>query len=101
MGRNCNLKVLLILFFEHEGMVYYEYVPQVKTMNCDYYIGVLQCFRDAVKQKWLHYRQGDHDWHLHCDNACPHTVHKIQHFLMKDAMIFVPRPPYSCNYTSD
>ncbi len=59
MVRNSNLKVPLILFFESKEVVYYEYVLRGKTGNSDYYLGVLQHLRDAVRWKRPHYWQGD------------------------------------------
>ena len=74
-----NVKVMLTVFSEHEGVVHHEYAPPGQTITKDYYIEVLHRLRDAVRRK----RQqllASGDWHLHHDNAPAHSSSLVQTF---------------------
>jgi len=89
-----NIKVMLTVFFDHEGVVYHEYAPPGQTITKDYYIEVLRRLRDAVRRK----RQqlwASGDWHVHHDNAPAHSSALVQTFLVKHRITQVCRPPYS------
>ena len=45
------VKVMLTVFFDHEGVVHHEYAPPGQTITKDYYIEVLRQLRDAVRRK--------------------------------------------------
>jgi len=89
-----KVKVMLIVFFDMEGIVHYEYVPQGQTVNQQFYLQVLKCLRLAVShkrpQKWV-----VGAWALHHDNAPAHTAHSIQVFLASHGIPVVQQPPYS------
>ncbi|XP_042211468.1 protein GVQW3-like, partial [Homarus americanus] len=42
-----NVKAMLTVFFEHEGVVHYEYAPPGQTITKEYYIEVLHRLRNA------------------------------------------------------
>jgi hypothetical protein len=46
-----NVKTMLIAFFDAEGLVHHEFLPQWHTMNQTVNITVLQRLRDAVRRK--------------------------------------------------
>jgi len=46
-----KVKVMLIIFFDMEGIVHYEYVPQGQTVNQQFYLQVLTRLRLAVSRK--------------------------------------------------
>jgi hypothetical protein len=50
-----NVKTMLIAFFDAEGLVHHEFLPQRQTMNQTVYITVLQRLRGAVRRKRLTY----------------------------------------------
>ena len=87
-------KVLLTAFFDHRGVVHYEYAPQGQTVTKEYYLEVLRRLRDAVRRKrpdmWA-----TGNWKLHHDNAPAHASHLIQNFLAKHGIEQVQHPPYS------
>jgi len=73
---------MLLTFFDSEGIVHHEYAPDGQTINKEFYMEVLRCLRESVRQK----RPGkwrDGDWILHHDNAPAHTSHPVQQFLSK------------------
>ena len=76
-------KVVLIAFFDYQGMIYQQIVPRTKpktTVNADYYIGVLKKLREHIHKKRSEIEK---NWILHNDNAKPHTATKTKDFLAK------------------
>ena len=46
-----HVKVMLTVFFYSEGVVHYEFLPQGRTVNTEYYLEVMQPLRQAVRKK--------------------------------------------------
>ena len=44
-----HFKSMLIIFFDREGVVHYEFASRVQTINKEYYVEVLKRLRDAVR----------------------------------------------------
>ena len=89
-----KVKVMLIVFFDMEGIVDYEYVPQGQTVNQQFYLQVLKRLRLAVSRKRPQKRAAG-GWALHHDNAPAHKAHSIQEFLASHGNTVVQQPPYS------
>ena len=90
-----NVKVMLIVFFfDHEGVVHHEYAPPGQTITKDYYIEVPRQLRDAVRRK-RQQLSASGDWHLHHDNAPAHSSALVQTSLVKHRITQVCQPPYS------
>jgi len=64
-------KVMLIAFFDIDGVVHHEFVPPGQTVNSHFYVQVLQMLRDAVRRKRRDKWQGE--WFLHHGKASSHT----------------------------
>ena len=47
-----KVKVMLIVFFDMEGIVHYEHIPQGQNVNQLLYLQVLKRLRLAVSRKW-------------------------------------------------
>ena len=83
-GRQVRSKtnVMLLAFFDSEGIVHHEYTPDGQAINKEFYLEVLQCLCESVHrkrpEKWW-----DGDWILHHDNTPAHTSHLVQQFLVK------------------
>jgi hypothetical protein len=45
-----HIKVMLTVFFDFEGVVHYEFLPQGRTVSKEYYLEVMQCLREAGKK---------------------------------------------------
>lgn len=89
-----KVKVMLLVFFDAEGLVHHEYLPEGTTVNQTYYIEVLKRVRDAIRRKRPEmWRSGD--WFLHHDNAPAHSAIKTREFLAKHSITVLPHPPYS------
>ena len=75
-------KVMLLAFFDSEGIVHHEYAPDGQTINKEFYVEVLRRLPESVRrkrpEKWR-----DCDWILHHDKAPAHTSHLLQQFLAK------------------
>ena len=89
-----NVKTMLISFFDANGIVHSEFVPNGDTVNQAFYVQVLKCLRDAVRQKRPELWQSE-EWWLHHDNAPAHKAMSVQQFLTKNSMTQLLHPPYS------
>jgi len=79
-----HFKVMLTVFFDSEGVVHYEFLPQGRTVNKKYYLEVMQRLREAVRKKrpvaWRENR-----WMLQHNNAPSHSSFFVRDFLAKHA----------------
>ena len=83
---------MLICFFDREGILHTEFVPQGHTVNQVYYREVLERLRERV----VRVRPSIADnWTLHHDNAPCHTTISVIEFLAKNGIAVIPQPPYS------
>jgi hypothetical protein len=81
-------------FFDHWGIVLYEFPPECQTTNQYFYPAVLRRHQDAVWRKWPEmWTVGS--WLLHHDNALAHTALSIRQFLAKHSIGTLPQHPYS------
>ena len=89
-----HVKLMLTVFFDSEGVVHYEFLPQGRTVNKDYYLEVIQRLREEVRKKipdaWR-----ENEWMLQHDNAPSHSSFLVRDFLAKHATTVLPQPPYS------
>jgi len=81
-------KVMLIAFLDIDDVIHHEFVPPGQTVNCHFYVQVLQRLRDAVRRKKRDKWQGE--WSLHRDNAPSHTSLVVQQFLARNAFLSSP-----------
>ena len=82
-----KIKIILICFFDSQGVVHKEFVPQGQTFNKQYYREVLE----RLIKRVLRVRPEIADtWMLHHDNAP-----SVNEFLAKKSISVVPQPPYS------
>jgi len=87
-------KVMRTVFFYSEGVVHYEFLPQGRTVNKEYYLEVLQRLREAVRKRrpdaWRQNR-----WKLQHDNEPSHSSFLVRDLLAKHVTTVLPQPPYS------
>jgi len=80
---------MLICFFDSEGIVHTEFVPQGQTVNQFYYREILERLRKRV----VRVRPSIADnWMFHHDNAPCHTAISVIEFLAEKGIPFVPQP---------
>ena len=50
--QSCSkIKVILTVFFDYRGVVYYEILPTDQTVNKEYYLSVMRHLREAIRKK--------------------------------------------------
>lgn len=89
-----KLKAMLIVFFDIQGVLMIEWVPEGKTVNQQYYKEVLIKLRERVRKKrpdaWKNC-----SWILHQDNAPAHNALSVKQFLAEKCIPVLEHPPYS------
>jgi len=79
--KRVNIKVVMIVFFDLDGIVRAEFVPRNTTVNSEYYRGLLERLRNDARrkqpEKWAN------GFILHHDNAPCHTSLLVWQFLSK------------------
>ena len=89
-----KVKLMLTVFFGHEGVVHDNYAADSETVNRENYVEILRRLRDAVRRKRpAAWKQGD--WQLHHVNARAQSSDLLQNFLAKLQIPLVPQPLYS------
>ena len=89
-----HVKSMLIIFFDYEGVVHYEFASRSQTINKEYYVEVLKRLRDAVRRKRRRFWSSG-DWLLYHNNAPAHSSDLVQQFLAKHKIVQLRQPPYS------
>jgi len=88
-----NIKMMMIVFFDLDGIVQAEFLPRKTTVNFEYYKGLLEHLRnDAHKKRPEKWADG---FILHRDNALCHTSLLVRKFLSDKNITVCSHPPYS------
>jgi hypothetical protein len=83
------------LFFDHKGIVHFEFLEQGRTVNQHCYLEILAGLRGAV-----HRRRPElwpHAWILHHDSASAHDALADREVLAKKSIMKLDHPPYLPN----
>ena len=81
---------MLTCFFDSQGIVHTEFVPQGQTVNQFYYREILERLRTRV----VRLRPSiANNWMLHHDNTPCHMSISVIEFLPKKGIPVVPQPP--------
>ena len=96
-----TIKVIMIVFFDLDGILRAEFVPRNTTVNSEYYKELLECLRNDLCRKWP--EKWANSFILHHDNTPCHTSFLVQQFLSNKNITVCPYPPYSldlapCNF---
>jgi len=96
-----QVKTMLVCFFDHKGIVQYEFIAQGQTVSQQCYLEVLTNLRDYVRRKRPGVRPDK--WSLHHDNAPAHDALRFRNFMAKNPVTKMDHPPYSldlapCNF---
>lgn len=84
-------KVMVTVFWDSLGILYYELLPANTTITAEYYCKLLQKVKDACIKLG---RTRDKVYLLH-DNARPHVAKKTKEQLESLGWEMLPHPPYS------
>lgn len=87
-------KVMLCVWWDFKGVIYYELLPQNQTINSDVYCCQLDNLNQEIKEKRpeLANRKGVL---LHQDNARPHVSSTTRRKIYELGWDVLPHPPYS------
>ncbi|CAK9827264.1 Histone-lysine N-methyltransferase SETMAR [Anthophora retusa] len=87
-------KVMLSVWWDFKGVVFFELLPRNQTINSDVYCRQLDSLKESIKQKRpeLVNRNGVV---FHHDNARPHTSLVTRQKLIELGWDVLPHPPYS------
>jgi histone-lysine N-methyltransferase SETMAR len=88
-----QFKAMLVCFFDHKGIVHYEFNAQGQTVNQQCCLEVLTRLRESVLGKNPEFWPDK--WILHHDNAPAHDALRVREFLAKKSVIKMDLPPYS------
>ena len=91
-----KVKVMLIVFFDIQGIVHFEFLPQGQTVNQTVYKEILRRLVKSVRDK-RRSRWEANMWALHHDNAPAHTALSNCQFLAERNIATLEHPPYSPN----
>jgi len=86
-------KVLASIFWDQDGILLIEYLPNGQTINAEYYPSLLVQLKDILKEK-LCEKSPRGSWFLH-DNAPAHRALPTQKKLAYLGLHYLDHPPYS------
>ena len=89
-----NVKVLLTVFFDCNGVRHHDFLPQGHMVSKEYYLEVKSRLLEAISQKRIELWK-NRSWILHHDNAPAHTTMFVQEFLAKNKTVIITQPSYS------
>ncbi|KAJ4444799.1 hypothetical protein ANN_06596 [Periplaneta americana] len=87
-------KVMLEVFFDSQGLIHHEFIPEGRTVTKELYVEILRRLQDAVRrkrpEKWV-----ENNWFLMHDNAPAHRAIIVKNFLARHNITALDHPPYS------
>ena len=89
-----KVKVMLIVFFDIQGIIHFEFLPQGQTVNQTVYEEILWRLVRSVRDKRRNLWEAN-TWALHHNNAPAHTALSICQFLAERNIATLEHPPYS------
>ncbi|GFW54759.1 uncharacterized protein TNCV_2653991 [Trichonephila clavipes] len=87
-----RMKAMLTVFFDKNGVVHLEFVPEGQTVNGAFCVEMLKRLKRRVNRVRLEISA---NWKLHPDNAPSHTCFVVTEHLSKNVIVTIPQPPYS------
>jgi hypothetical protein len=84
---------MLVCFFDHKGIVHYEFIAQGQTVNQQCCLEVLTMLRESLR--WKRRGMWPDKWILHHDNAPAQDALRVCEFLVKNSITKIDHPPYS------
>ena len=89
-----KIKVMLLAFFDSEGIVHHEYAPDGQTINKEFFVEVLRRLRESVRRKDR--KNGGIETGSCTTTMRPHTLHILcSRFCAKHGTAQLQQPPYS------
>ena len=76
-----GVKVMLYIWWDQKGVLYYELIKPGKTINEERYLTQLICLKKAIAEKRPEYATKHEAIIFHHDNARPHVAIPIKNYL--------------------
>ena len=89
-----KVKTMLITFFDAQGIIHKEFVPEGQTVNGEFYRHVMKRLLARIRRVRPHLAASG-KWFLLHDNARPHTAICVRRFLAQQQVTELLHPPYS------
>ena len=86
--------MLIVFFFDAEGVIHREFVPEGQKVNAEFYVGVLDRLLKRIRRVRTARFQYNERFLLH-DNAPSHNAAIVKKFLAKRNVAVLHHPPYS------
>jgi len=81
-------------FFDAEGVIHREFVPEGQKVNAEFYVDVLDRLLKRIRQVRMAKLQSS-EWFLLHDNAPSHNAAIVKKFLANRNVAVLHHPPYS------
>ncbi len=91
-------RVMLVVFWDSQGVVHCEFVPNGRGVNTDYYLEVMCTLRQRICQRRTARWRRNSFW-IHHDGAPAHRADPVVQFLQQTRTHVLPHPPYSPDLT--
>ena len=89
-----HVKTMLVIFFEWQGIIHKEFVPEGEAINAVYYKGVMERLLNRIRRVRLGICESG-DWFLLHDNAPSHNATIVKQLLAQREVTVLDHPPYS------
>jgi len=89
-----GVKIMLVIFFDWQGVIHNEFVPVGETVSAVYYQSVMERLRNGIRRV----RPGmceSGDWLILHNNAPSHNATIVKQFLAQRKVTVLDHPPYS------
>jgi hypothetical protein len=87
-------KVMLVTFFDSQGIIHKQFVPPGQAVNNEYYVEALSLLVQRIGRGRPQFQDRE-SWFLLHDNARPHNAVSVQRFVGKTRDYRTESPPYS------
>jgi hypothetical protein len=89
-----KIKTTLTTFFDKQGVIHKELVPEGQTVNSAFYVEVLGRLLNRISWVRPQFR-AEGSWFFLHDNAPSHSALVVKTFLAKHGVVEISHPPYS------
>jgi len=89
-----RVNTMLIVFFDAEGVIHREFVPERQKVNAEFYVGVLDWLLKRIRRVRTAKFQSSERFLLH-DNTPSHNAAIVKKFLVNRNVAVLHHPPYS------
>jgi histone-lysine N-methyltransferase SETMAR len=89
-----RVKTIFIVFFDAQGVIHREFVPEGQTVNGQFYLGVMERLLKRIRCVHPEFHNSK-EWFLLHDNVPAHTTSVVARFLARKQVTVFHYPSYS------